>query len=245
MAWVVGSPTSWGYGFRLSDIRVTLGNGDEVDCLQKIHPVGRYVAAGFAGDVEIGFRVIDEFRRLAGIKDERVACAPECIGKERPSCAQPIFERFPDGNRAGECALIRDRDCKRFTHSGPSDAELLTGRVEKRQDERSSTEGPVEYLSIVLPVGPRGSVPRNAVHRHQLGPAARNHQLGPRNGQRVSRVEAARTWNSCLPSSVERRHTRRFILTASQPDGSLLGSRGEVSSPEALGNAPCDPSAHR
>jgi hypothetical protein len=46
----------FGYGFGLSDIRVTLGDGSEVDCLQKIYPVARWVAAGFSGSVKIGFR---------------------------------------------------------------------------------------------------------------------------------------------------------------------------------------------
>jgi hypothetical protein len=34
-----------GYGFSISDIRVTPGDGREVNCLQNIYPVGRYLAA--------------------------------------------------------------------------------------------------------------------------------------------------------------------------------------------------------
>ena len=41
----------FGYGFGISDVRVTLADGSEVDCLQKIYPIGRHVAAGFAGSV--------------------------------------------------------------------------------------------------------------------------------------------------------------------------------------------------
>ena len=106
MTWVVGSPTLWGYGFGLSDIRVTLENGAEIDCLQKIYPVGRYVAAGFAGDVQIGFRMIDELRRLADLRDEGVSCDPHSIAREWPRCARQVFAEFPDENRAGECALM-------------------------------------------------------------------------------------------------------------------------------------------
>jgi hypothetical protein len=43
-----------GYGFGISDVRVTLGDGTEADCLQKLYPIGRYLAAGFAGSVAIG-----------------------------------------------------------------------------------------------------------------------------------------------------------------------------------------------
>jgi hypothetical protein len=53
---VVGTPTKFGYGFGILDIRITLGYGSEADCLQKIFPVGRWVAAGFAGSVQIGVR---------------------------------------------------------------------------------------------------------------------------------------------------------------------------------------------
>jgi hypothetical protein len=64
MTWIVGTPTIFGYGFGISDVRVTPRNGSEVDCLQKIHPVGRYIAAGFAGDVYIGFAMVEELRKL-------------------------------------------------------------------------------------------------------------------------------------------------------------------------------------
>ncbi|WP_260736442.1 hypothetical protein [Tunturiibacter lichenicola] len=55
MTWVVGIPTTFGYAFGISDVRVTLGDKTEIDCLQKIYPIGRYVAAAFAGSVKIGF----------------------------------------------------------------------------------------------------------------------------------------------------------------------------------------------
>jgi hypothetical protein len=58
MTWVVGTPTMFGYCFGLSDICLTLADETEVACLQEIHPVGRYVATGFAGDVEIEFAMI-------------------------------------------------------------------------------------------------------------------------------------------------------------------------------------------
>ncbi len=48
----------FGYCFGLSDICLTLADETEVACLQEIHPVGRYVATGFAGDVEIEFAMI-------------------------------------------------------------------------------------------------------------------------------------------------------------------------------------------
>ena len=81
----------FGYGFGISDVRVTLGDGTEVDCLQKLYSIGRHVAAGFAGSVIIGFAMIDELRRLAAYEDERMACDPLAIEKQWPDQARRIF----------------------------------------------------------------------------------------------------------------------------------------------------------
>jgi hypothetical protein len=43
------------YSIGISDIRVTLGDGSEYDCLQKIYPVTNSIAMGFAGSMQIGF----------------------------------------------------------------------------------------------------------------------------------------------------------------------------------------------
>jgi hypothetical protein len=52
----------WGYSIGISDIRVTLADGSERDCLQKIHPVAQSIALGFAGSVAIGFRMVSTMR---------------------------------------------------------------------------------------------------------------------------------------------------------------------------------------
>lgn len=49
----------WGYSFGISDIRVTLPDGSECDCLQKIYPVAQSIALGFAGSVCIGFKMVE------------------------------------------------------------------------------------------------------------------------------------------------------------------------------------------
>jgi hypothetical protein len=96
----------FGYGFAISDVRVTLQNGSEVDCLQKIFGVGRHVAAGFAGSVQIGFAMIDEFRRLADICDERIACDPQSIAADTPGQARRIFATFPPEEQKNKCHLM-------------------------------------------------------------------------------------------------------------------------------------------
>jgi hypothetical protein len=106
MTWVVGTPTMFGYGFGVSDIRVTLGDDSEVDCLQKIYAVGRYLTAGFAGSVRIGFAMIDELRMRAHLSDERLACDPEKIAQEWPQFARQVFQTFPRDEQEAHCHLL-------------------------------------------------------------------------------------------------------------------------------------------
>lgn len=58
MTWIVGTLTPFGLGIVASDIRVTLADKSEVDCLQKIYPLGSGLLAGFAGSVKIGFSLL-------------------------------------------------------------------------------------------------------------------------------------------------------------------------------------------
>ena len=106
MTWIVGAPTMFGYGFGISDVRVTLADESEIDCLQKIYSIGRHFAAGFAGSVKIGFAMLDELRRLSNYSDERIACDPNAILCEWPPCARVVFGRFNDAERAGACHLM-------------------------------------------------------------------------------------------------------------------------------------------
>jgi hypothetical protein len=39
-------PTMWGYSIGISDIRVTLADGSEHDCLQKIYPIAQSITLG-------------------------------------------------------------------------------------------------------------------------------------------------------------------------------------------------------
>ncbi len=82
----------FGYGFRVSDVRVTLHDGSEVDCLQKIYPVARWAAAGFAGSVKIGFAMIDQLSRIGNAIEEQYAIVPGVLAQEWRAYARKIFE---------------------------------------------------------------------------------------------------------------------------------------------------------
>ncbi len=71
MTWVIGTPSRWGYAAGISDIRVSFRDGSTLDCLQKIYAVDRFIAAGFAGSVEFGFRALHDLANcLQGLPDD-------------------------------------------------------------------------------------------------------------------------------------------------------------------------------
>jgi hypothetical protein len=65
MTWVFGSATEFfGTAICVGDIQVTLENGEQIDCLQKVYPLEQNVAAGFAGNVEVGFSMLAALQQV-------------------------------------------------------------------------------------------------------------------------------------------------------------------------------------
>jgi hypothetical protein len=106
MTWVVGMATPFGYGAGISDIRVTLGDGRERDCLQKIYPVGNSLALGFAGSVRIGFAMVERFKELLYVADETKGWDPEAVAGWFPDDARDVFFAFPEAERCLQSHLI-------------------------------------------------------------------------------------------------------------------------------------------
>lgn len=96
MTWIIGTPTFWGYGVGISDIRVCLPDGRSLDCLQKIYPVGRYIAAGFAGSVKFGFWAVSDLQRLLYVGDPRMAWVPGKVVFKWYRHARRAFKYAPD-----------------------------------------------------------------------------------------------------------------------------------------------------
>ncbi len=95
MTWVIGIPSFFGYAFGISDIRVSWPDGTVRDCLQKIYPVGRFIAAGFAGSVEFGFMSIDDLRRYVYLADPNKACVPGKVAFTWYRRARAAFRQAP------------------------------------------------------------------------------------------------------------------------------------------------------
>lgn len=105
MTWVVGTPYGFGYGIGISDVRVTVGSS-YYDCLQKIYPVGQFIAMGFAGSVRIGFAMVDAASSFLHSDDKSLACDPIEVSKQWPSPARKVFGGFPQAERSEQCHLM-------------------------------------------------------------------------------------------------------------------------------------------
>lgn len=106
MTWVVGNATFFGYAVGVSDIRVTFGDGTELDCVQKLYPVGRFIAAGFAGSVAIGFGMLHVLSGLLSQAPENTAWMPEVVSEWWPADARNVFGMFGEQEQRLGCQLM-------------------------------------------------------------------------------------------------------------------------------------------
>lgn len=96
MTWVIGTPSMFGYGVAISDIRVSLPGGLTLDCLQKVYPVGKFIAAGFAGSVEFGFAAMYDLQRELTLSDPDKAWIPGMVAFKWFRRARKMFTKAPE-----------------------------------------------------------------------------------------------------------------------------------------------------
>ena len=110
MTWVIGTNLIFGYAAAISDIRVTFtdssGQRQERDCLQKIYPVGQYLAAGFAGSVKIGFEMIRSLQKGLRVDNPDLAWDPTVIAETWPDTARKICQKHESLAQAGGSQLL-------------------------------------------------------------------------------------------------------------------------------------------
>jgi hypothetical protein len=106
MTWIVGASAALGYAVGISDIRVTFEDGSEQDCLQKIYPMANFIAAGFAGSVQIGFAMLqglsDQLRNLP----EGAAFLPQGVADCFSPLARDVFQSFSRDEQASHSHLM-------------------------------------------------------------------------------------------------------------------------------------------
>jgi len=84
-----------------SDICVTLGDGSVRDCLRKSYPVGRFIIAGFAGSVRIGFTLLDDLLDYLRMPEEDAdkCWDPAGVAADWAADAAAIFAAQPEHQR--------------------------------------------------------------------------------------------------------------------------------------------------
>jgi len=94
MTWVIGASTIFGYGVVISDICVTFSNGETRDILQKTYPVGKFIVAGFAGSVELGFMLLQNLEEFLKLPQEAEDSAwhPDWVAQEWSPIAKEIYD---------------------------------------------------------------------------------------------------------------------------------------------------------
>lgn len=106
MTWIVGAAANAGYAVGISDVRVTFADGTERDCLQKIYPMSRFIAAGFAGSVRIGFAMLNALAELLRDLPEGSAWYPEEVADCFQDLACQVFQTAPQVEQALQSHLI-------------------------------------------------------------------------------------------------------------------------------------------
>jgi hypothetical protein len=106
MTWIVGAAAMAGYAVGISDVRVTFADGRETDCLQKLYPMSRFIAAGFAGSVRIGFAMLDALADLLRDLPEGSAWHPEEVADCFQDLASQVFQAAPQAEQALHSHLI-------------------------------------------------------------------------------------------------------------------------------------------
>ena len=109
MTWVFGTPLAFfGMALCVADIQVTLPDGRQVDCLQKLYPMHKNVLAGFAGDVQIGFALLEALARElpAYSSEEPPAVTVSELIQAFSGRARDVFKDAPLANRSQGSELL-------------------------------------------------------------------------------------------------------------------------------------------
>src|SRR5215471_12630586 len=99
-------PTMFGYSIGISDIRVTLSDGSERDCLQKLYPIAQSIALGFAGSVRIGFAMVDVMKSWLHNDSPHGIWKPLETVALWPAIARKTFAEAPADEKKLHCHLI-------------------------------------------------------------------------------------------------------------------------------------------
>lgn len=108
VSWVIGASSILGTGALVSDTRVRFAGGTTAELLRKAYVVGNYIAAGFAGSVQIGFQMVANLTDALAVPKEM---ADNCwdlrlVASQWAPAAQRIFRQASESEQALGCQLV-------------------------------------------------------------------------------------------------------------------------------------------
>jgi hypothetical protein len=106
MTWIIGRAGPFGHAIGISDVRITLPDGREVDCLRKIYKVGNDLALGFAGSVAIGLEAVAQMTAALNLYGLDRVWDPLYIGRTVPDGLRLMFNSCSPQERELGCELM-------------------------------------------------------------------------------------------------------------------------------------------
>jgi hypothetical protein len=133
MTWIVGAPTAFGYAVAISDIKATWRGRREEVAVQKLYPVGRDLAAGFAGSVQFGFRLVEDLRDCLRLDDPERVWKPRAAALKWYRRARRFFRQAgEDVKRLGSAVMLLGVSARQ--HIGLPGAALTTVAIMRSPD---------------------------------------------------------------------------------------------------------------
>jgi hypothetical protein len=108
VSWVIGASSILGTGALVSDTRVRFADGTAAELLRKAYVVGNYIAAGFAGSVQIGFQMIASLADALAVPKELAGNSWDLrlVAPQWAPAAQRIFQQAPEAEQSLGCQLV-------------------------------------------------------------------------------------------------------------------------------------------
>ena len=106
MTWVIGKPTKYGYGLLVSDVAVTYQSGKVEESLQKVYPVGNFIAAGFSGSVELGFRMLGYLTESLSSAGPSKMFSPKDVALKWYRTPRRVFRESPSSLQSLSCEIL-------------------------------------------------------------------------------------------------------------------------------------------
>jgi len=108
VSWIIGASSILGTGALVSDTRVRFADGTTAELLRKAYVVGNFIAAGFAGSVQIGFQMVANLADALAVPKEMAGNCWDLrlVARQWAPAAQRIFQQASEAEQSLGCQLV-------------------------------------------------------------------------------------------------------------------------------------------